>query len=344
MLFRMMSVIALLAGPAILTAPSGSQDLFEEAMRGIDLNTAQAEGVERQLAQNPQDLKLRAQLLGFYSRHPDAAPARQTEHVLWFIRNAPEADLLEGPEGEILPMYNPEGYEEGKEAWLRQIGKEPTNAVFLKHATSFLSFADPALSSELLKRGEELDPSNPYWAEQLGRQRWLDALNPREGRDPAKAALALKDFERAYELSGARGRAYLLPKLGMAAFVVGEVDKARTFAEAMLEGVRDDWNEEDRIHYGNLILGRIALSDGDLGEAGRRLVAAARTPGSPVLMSFGPDMALAEALLKRGETQSVLHYLELCLDFWEMGQDRLKNWIALIEAGRTPDFSRHYRF
>ena len=55
-------------------------------------------------------------------------------------------------------------------------------------------------------------------------------------------------------------------------------------------------------------------------------------------------MALARDLLERGETQTVLRYLALCLDFWKMGQDSLKNWIALIEGGRTPDFSRHLRF
>ena len=55
-------------------------------------------------------------------------------------------------------------------------------------------------------------------------------------------------------------------------------------------------------------------------------------------------MALAKALLDQGERQTVVRYLELCLDFWESGQDSLRDWIALVEAGRTPDFSRHLRF
>ena len=91
-------------------------------------------------------------------------------------------------------------------------------------------------------------------------------------------------------------------------------------------------------------MGRIALADGDLEEARARLIAAGETPGSPQLNSFGPDMALAKALFERGEKQTVLRYLELCLEFWEMGQDELKNWIALIEGGRTPDFTGQLRF
>ncbi len=130
----------------------------------------------------------------------------------------------------------------------------------------------------------------------------------------------------------------------MAAFVVGDLDKARMYAEAMLADSPDDWNRGNRVHYGNLVLGRIALADGDLRGAGQYLLAAGRTPGSPQLNSFGPDMALARDLLERGETQTVLRYLALCLEFWEMGQDSLKNWIALIEGGRTPDFGRHLRF
>src|SRR5438552_11826605 len=42
------------------------------------------------------------------------------------------------------------------------------------------------------------------------------------------------------------------------------------------------------------------------------LIASAKTKGSPQLNSFGPDQDLAAELLERGETKTVIRYLELC--------------------------------
>ena len=325
--------------------PAGfTEDLRQEAHKGWDLTAAEAAELERRLAANPEDLSARAQLLGYYFRNRRTDPSRKAGHVLWFIRNAPEAKVLEGPEGQIMPMLNPEGFAAAKSAWLEQIESEPRNVTFLRHAAAFLTLSDEALSAELLERAEDIEPTNPEWARELGHKHWREARRFPEGWDTALAERALVAFERAYELSDASRRGPLLSRLGMAAFVVGDLDKARTYAEATLADIPDDWNRGNRIHYGNLVLGRIALSGGDLGGAGQHLLAAGRTPGSPQLNSFGPDMALARDLLDRGQTQTVLRYLELCLDFWKMGQDSLKNWIALIEGGRTPDFSRHLRF
>ena len=336
MSLRWICLVGTLTGPILFGPPSIAEDLFDELLAGRELTSEQAAALERHLTANPQDLNARARLLGYYFGDRRSDRTRQTKHVLWFIRNAPESEVLEWPETEIMPMSDPEGYAEAKEAWLSQLENEPRNVVFLKHAANFFVLTDPALSGQLLERGGELDPSNPHWARERGHLRWLE--------DHEAAARALADFERAYELSGELERGSLLDDLAKTAFAAGDLEKARGYAEAMLKAVPDDWNGGNRIHYGNLVLGRIALVDGDLEEARARLIAAGQTPGSPQLNSFGPDMALAKALFERGERQTVLRYLELCLEFWEMGQDELRNWIALIEGGRTPDFTGQIRF
>ena len=71
---------------------------------------------------------------------------------------------------------------------------------------------------------------------------------------------------------------------------------------------------------------KLALQAGDVEEAKRRLLAAGKTSGSPALRSFGPNMALAEKLLEKGERDVVLEYFELCKKFWagesyRMGRD-----------------------
>ena len=336
-------LIGVLAVPLLLATPGFGEDLMEEMRKGWDLTQAQAAELERQLTTDPHDQRSRAQLLGYYFRRHRDQPARQAEHVLWFIRNAPDSEVLEWPEGHIMPVNNPEGYAAAKEAWLHQLELDPRNVTLVRNAAAFFTLTDSERSAGLLERAEGLSPSDPEWARELGHLHWREARRYPGGWDPGLAAQALADFERAYELTAESDRGALMPELGMAAFVTGDLEKARAYAEAMLESNPEGWNHGNRIHFGNLVLGRIALADGDAEKAGQYLLAAGRTPGSPQLNSFGPDMALAKDLLERGQTQTVVRYLRACLEFWEMGQDRLENWIALIEAGRTPDF-RNLRF
>ena len=344
MSLRRLLLIGAVAAPMLFGSTGSGQDLREEVQKGWELTPAQAAALEARLVANPEELAPRAQLLGYYFGQRRAALDKHAEHVLWFIHNAPESEVLDGPAASIFPMVDPDGYLRAKEAWLRRIEDEPRNAVFLKHAAGFFTLTEEELSVDLLKRAEVLEPSNPHWARELGQLRWMKARNPFEGSDREGASLASADFERAYELSDSADRAELMPDLAVTALVAGDIDKARGYAESMLKSVPSDLNKGRFIHFGNLVLGRIALTEGNLEEAGSRLLAAARTEGSPVLRSFGPDMALAKALLERGRRQEVLRYMESCLEFWDNGQDTLRDWIALIEAGRTPDFRRNLRF
>ena len=175
----------------------------------------------------------------------------------------------------------------------------------------------------------------------LGRMYALDII----GEDSTEmktelAEKALVHFEKAYDLSDGRGQAYLLTDLAKMALTANRYEKATGYASAMLALSEDspDWNSGEHIHHGNLVLGRIALAEGDIEEAKRRLIAAGKTTGSPSLNSFGPDMMLAKELLQKGEKEVVLEYFRLCAGFWELGQDRLEEWSDLVQANRVPDF------
>jgi hypothetical protein len=95
---------------------------------------------------------------------------------------------------------------------------------------------------------------------------------------------------------------------------------------ALAESFREDWNYGNAVHRGHLVLGRIALASNDLASARAELLAAGRTPGSPQLNSFGPNMRLARDLLAVGERDSVLEYIDLCGAFWKMGEQDLPRW------------------
>jgi len=88
----------------------------------------------------------------------------------------------------------------------------------------------------------------------------------------------------------------------------------------------------------NLVLGRIAVRNGNLEDAKRYLIAAGHSPVTPALGNYGPNMGLAKDLLEKGERQAVLDYFELCRKFWSNGGAQLDQWSQQVRDGKTPDF------
>jgi hypothetical protein len=136
-------------------------------------------------------------------------------------------------------------------------------------------------------------------------------------------------------------RFYALNDAAKAAFEIGHVEEAESHARLALDLAKrfpDDWNYGNAIHDGHMVLGRVALRRGDVETAKRELLEAGRTPGSPQLNSFGPNMSLAKDLLERKETDPVVAYFEMCGKFWEMEGGNLRRWGVRAKAGEMPDF------
>jgi hypothetical protein len=181
-----------------------------------------------------------------------------------------------------------------------------------------------------------LDPG-----EQMAAMERFQALQRQFPRSPGQV---LADLEQ--DAGGAKGQArrYALPGLANAALEAGALDKAALYSSEMLSGGSPaDWNYGNEIHDGNLVRGLIALKSGNIPGAVHDLIEAGKTPGSPQLNSFGPDMTLAKGLLEVGERNAVLEYLGLCRKFWKLGEARIDSWTEKILAGGTPDFAMNLR-
>ena len=323
--------------------PSGEQSVRDDMRAGRDLTPEEVASLEAILVNDPNDASARTKLLAHYggrrSIRDQSAKDVKREHALWFIRNAPESRVLAHPEARVNHVLDPDGYSEARKAWLDQLEREPENANIAGHAADFFMFGDRRTSIKLLKRAQSLDSSNAEWPRKLGQ---LYSMGARDSMEVDKriAAQALKQYERAYELSHETGKDSLLEQLAKAAFDADRLDKAGRYAELMLQNTESGWNYGNRVHHGNLVLGRIALREGNVEEAKSRLIAAGKTPGSPQLNSFGPNMALAKALLEVGERDVVLEYFQLCSKFWksERAAARLDEWGVLVAAGRVPEF------
>lgn len=149
-------------------------------------------------------------------------------------------------------------------------------------------------------------------------------------------------YERAItELKSAKNEEFRFYALGYAALLSlnqGKVADARAFAEELerlAPQYKNSWYHSEAVEKYNIVLGRIALKEGNLETAKRRLLAAGRSPGSRY---SGPNMSLASDLLVKNEKAVVLEYLELCRMHWVMDNGRLDLWKHEVEEGRMPYF------
>ena len=94
----------------------------------------------------------------------------------------------------------------------------------------------------------------------------------------------------------------------------------------------------------NQILGRIALTEGNVDEAKKRLLASAYSDGSPTMNSFGPNMTLAKELLLKREKEVVIQYFDLCRRFWGRHTDTLDLWTADVKSGHIPKFGANLKY
>ena len=196
--------------------------------------------------------------------------------------------------------------------------------------------ADSDLAERLMQRAIKLAPDNDKWKSDLMnvyQYRAAQKHAPADKIDPLEKAVAIAPNEAS--------RLWVMPDLANAYFDSGNSKKASATANAMLEiaGRSPGGNYGGAIHAGNTVLGRVALKQNNVDEAKTRLLAAGRTPGSPVLNSFGPSWTLAQELAGRGERDTVLAYIDLCRVFWKMSATRLDSWAATLRAGGTPNFS-----
>ena len=322
----------------IENAPASAAEFPLELAAALQLAPEEAERLEALLETDPDHVQARSKLVVYYFQQAILDPAvRRTrnQHLLWLIRNAPQADVLSTPHAQIQPFQDRASYDAGKSAWLSYIEREPSNVTFVCHAANFFSpLADLELHMETLLKAQALDPDNYHWPFVLGQQYLRDAMF---NEDPSAAVLALEQFERAYEVAASDlERSFQLVSLAKSAFLAERHDDASAYATTMLEDAPGGWDEGNQLHHGNLILGRIALLEDDVEAAKRHLLQAGKVSGSPQLGSFGPNMRLAADLLERGEREVVLEYFRLCANFWP--RDELKDWAALVEAGEAPDF------
>ena len=157
----------------------------------------------------------------------------------------------------------------------------------------------------------------------------------------AQIPLALEAISELENAENEKDEFFALSRAPIAYVIVGKMDKAKEAAKLFLElaeDFKDSWNYGNAIHNSNLVLGICAFDEGDIKAAKNYLENAGKTPGSPQLNSFGPNMQLAKRLLSVGEYESVLNYFNLCEKFWASGSEWLRIWKEKVSNKQIPKF------
>jgi tetratricopeptide (TPR) repeat protein len=165
------------------------------------------------------------------------------------------------------------------------------------------------------------------------------------GKEKKIEKLKESSYKRAYAKLEKAGneieRFYALGAIALASVDVGKYEDAKKYANKLknlMPNYQKNWNYGNAIQDVNVVLGRLAVIEKRIDDAKYHLLEAGKSPGSPTMNSFGPNMSLAKDLLEKGEKDVVLEYFELCRKFWANMHGSLDKWVSEVKDGNIPDF------
>ena len=309
----------------IVPLPNDSERLSLEGWR---MTLAQGQTLRQRVLQNPGDAPARARLMGhtMHYWHEEDAERTKEEQIVWFVANMPDASIL-ASDVDIDSVGEGNAYALLKRLYVEALDRRPRDVAILVNYAALIDVPETGEAIALLKRAIAIRPKDSSLYERLGHAHALESRGVHGACDPQQASLALDAFLKARELGGGVSRTDVLQE----AYDARRFDLVeREAVTALEEGQADD------VHVAHTLLGRLALSRGDVATAKRQLLDSARVKGSPVLDSFGPSMDLAKALLAQGERSTVLAYLVATGEFWK--DERQVEWTERLREGKTPDW------
>ena len=348
-----------------LVAPKTYNDYLSARSEKV-LTVRQVAALENKLVQSPDDYEARLQLVRYYSdsrvKSSPAKEAGRLKNRLWFIRNRPEMG-----EYAVLSAYDwidadePE-YKFLKAEWLKQIAANPQNSQIRLNAAEFLRRSDSETAEKILSEARKINPEdyelplalNEIYQTNADKQNNAD--NPsliNENRQKAfetgEAALTLLKKERSSERDDKRRE--LLTTLSKTAYRLDKFDRAKQLAtELILDFGKSVYESsyEKATHTGNIVLGLVALRQGDPAKAKEYLLIAIHAPLRDERAYLNKiDTELAKELYAKGEKNAVAEYLKLCENLgnlknypntFESEIKALKLWQEQIKEGKMPSF------
>ncbi len=330
-----------MAPPPATAAFTVDPKLTAAVARGRRMGDDAANQLEAALAVHPDDAAAHVQLLGYYFDRAAAFPQRRVAQVLWMIHHRP-ADPLTPAYGTVSPLADAPGYAAAAAAWDEQVAAHPADTAVLADAAQFFdNGTDTDKAQDLLRRATTDEPKVSAWPARLaGSLERQAARQPDAATDLSNQALLLR--QSAYKLTADRpDRLHILIGMPADAYHGGDLIGAKRLASQLLEAADDfptDPAHGEAVHRADIVLGEVAMHTGQTDRAAGYLADAAKVTAWPALAATGPDLSLAKELLAKGERSPVRDYLIACEAFWPGGRERLRRWVATLDAAGTPDW------
>lgn len=158
-------------------APRDSRTAFDLLSKGKRLVAEEAAKLEERLVKKPNDEETRIQLLGYYAgmtaEISTQSRASRLGHLLWVVGKDPKEGfgLFQIGTG-VLEMHcqgdglaDPEGFQQLKDLWLRQLEKYPRDPQMSRQAAKALRYCLPETAERILLAAGDLAGLGSLYAE-----------------------------------------------------------------------------------------------------------------------------------------------------------------------------------
>ena len=322
------------------------------------MGRAQAEDVERHVAEAPDDTAAHTRLLIFYAAEgtrfydPPAVVAARRKHILWMIEHHPDAPVLGERPGLINPpidmIPDKDGYAQASKLWIALADKPDAPLPVLGNAAAFLSDTDKPLAEKYLLEAQARDPQGP-WAARLGAL-YASALSGTDTKYIAHVQQALSQaidpvlLANAHRHKPADGSLEALSQQAIASYDQGDPDgfaAARKNAQEVLQkapAAKGEPGAAAAAFQANIVMGLLAMGDHDRKAALRYLSDAGNVPVAEELAYIEQPVVyrLLSWLLKDGERETVAQFLERFAKTSVVSRKQLLESAALIRKNQKP--------
>ncbi|MGA7412812.1 MAG: hypothetical protein WBW33_20210 [Bryobacteraceae bacterium] len=190
---------------------------------------------EAQLEKDPDNIRLRSELIGEYLKLSCTDPAAERaliRHVLWMVTNQPENEWLAN---RALAVKPGEDYDAIEKAWLAQVSKPDVTPQVLAIAANFFRPLKPARSLELLAKARALNPGNLMWVFMIGNIYAFQVIGVTVDSQQAEQVKAMLFASHDTELLVAVAGALFQGRGAPAAILVGRQDEIPSLAARQAE-------------------------------------------------------------------------------------------------------------
>jgi tetratricopeptide (TPR) repeat protein len=318
---------------------------------------AKLQGLEEQLAADPESEELREEILYEYLAVTGGEP-RRIHHAVEYIRRFPRTVVARAPFVHVDQAAFPDAFAQVEQEWIRLRAGQPSDPELAHGHAALVASSDRERAVGILDEALKQNPKAPGLWFELGRicpepARRLDAFQRARALGAAQPNLltwlARAAIEAADPVAAEQAANELLAQVAEARSIYGDkldwpergrdlwararsTSDSEATAQTLVGAIND---HAYRKHWAHTTLGVVAARNGDAAKAIQHLRESASVGSDFRLSSYGPSFLLARELCALGEWDAAADYLDACAAFWN--PEPLQDWVRQLRERQMPE-------